>query len=113
MQKFSNARLALMTAEVYRNMKMQISKKGASIMELSSGILGFVVVAVVAVVGFLINAKLALQTTSGTYAYNATVTVDSSMQTIVSFLPIVAIVLVGGFVIVYLLRSFGPGGGSA
>jgi len=100
---------------------MKIGKKGVA--ELSQNILAFVVVGVVATVGFLVWGGVqkvvisidAVDTTNystghWTSAFNSTITSGSAINTIISFLPIIAIVMIGGYIILYLLKSFGSGG---
>lgn len=85
-------------------------KKKGQLSVLQGAIMGFAVIAIVAVVAFLMVDKVAQQTTPGSSAANATVKVNEAMTSIVDWLPIVAIVLVGGILIFLLFRYFGGAG---
>ena len=90
---------------------MQIQKqKSGQVSALAGGILAFVMVGIIAVIGFLIVGQVQLQTVGNTSAYNATLTVSSAMNTFVSWLPIVAIATIGGIVLMLVMRYFGGGG---
>jgi len=91
-------------------------KKKAQVFELQAAIIPLVVVALVITVGFLILAELSSQAvsvevasgqngTSGGYAFNATKTTQSALDTIPNWLPIIVIVVIGS-VIIGLVSKF-------
>jgi flagellar biosynthesis protein FlhB len=95
-----------------------MARKKGQLSSLTGAILAFVIIGVIAVIGFLIIAQVrTLTVTMGsinesspatyTSAYNATGTVSSAMNTFVSWLPIVAIAMIGGVVLMLVMQYFG------
>lgn len=85
---------------MFEKVKMMFNAKHG-IFGLSEGATGIVGLAIVLAIGALILAQVQLQTTVGTAAANATEFGSSGLQTMASFIPIIAIALVG-FVLIGL-----------
>lgn len=91
------------------------NKRGvAGIDNLISAFLGFAIIAIIVVIAYLMVAQAQAQTTVNTSAYNGTIKVITAMDTLTSFLPIIALAIVLG-VVLYLLfanlpRMSGGGG---
>lgn len=86
---------------------MAINKKGQGFNLLLGGIVGFVVVAVVIVVGIQIATTLQANYTSGTAAYNATQTVVNAYATFTSYFNILALVIIASVILYFILRNLG------
>ena len=91
------------------NIKNFVMKKKAQISSIISAVIAFVVMGIVVAVGMSILGQTKTTVTDGN-ATAAIATVISSTNTMVGFLPIVAIALIGGVVIFLVMRYFGGKG---
>ncbi len=79
--------------------------------DLTNAIIGFVVIAIISAVGMgLLTGVRATQTVSGV-GYNTTGIVMGGIYTITSYLPILALAIVGAVVIGVVYQMFGKQGG--
>ncbi len=81
-----------------------MNKKGQALNALQSIAIGFVTVVIVMVIGFNIVGKVKETQTPGSAAANASSTGEEALQTMVDFLPIIALVAVGGIVLFFVAR---------
>ena len=92
---------------------MQKDKRGQGFNLLMGGIVAFVVVAVMIVVGINIVQTLGAGYQANTYASNATNAVLNSFSTFTSYFTILALVIIAAVILYFLLRNLGGlGGGS-
>lgn len=82
-----------------------IKGKKGNISALPSLVIALVVVGIVLAVGFSTLDQLQGTQTSGTYGYNATTDVITSMDDIPGWLPVIVVVAIAG-IILLLIRVF-------
>lgn len=90
---------------------MKIPTKGqAGVGALAPAVIAFVIVGLVLVIGSQINTQIQADQTVGSGAYNATVNIDESFDTLGDWLPTIALVLAAVIVIGAVLFLRGRGG---
>lgn len=88
---------------------MLIKQKKGNLGGLSNGILQFVVVAIVLVVGINLVSTLGSQFTASSSEANATTAVINAFATFTDYFTIIALVIVAAVVLWYVTRGLGGG----